>query len=79
MLVKSCTLWVSPSKKARTEISITFDDSDLEGVKFLHDDPLVIMPTIGNNVVKRVLVDNGASMISYFMMLYLRWVTTIHI
>ena len=40
---------------------MTFDDSDLEGVKFPHDDHLVITPVIGNSLVKRVLVDNGAS------------------
>ncbi|KAL8092507.1 hypothetical protein AgCh_034686 [Apium graveolens] len=49
-------------KRARTGVTMTFNDSDLEGVKFPHDDPLVITPIIGNNPVKRVLVDNGASM-----------------
>ncbi|KAL8105090.1 hypothetical protein AgCh_029036 [Apium graveolens] len=48
-------------KRARTEVTLAFDDSDLEGVKFPHDDPLVITPVIGNSPVKRVLVDNGAS------------------
>ncbi|KAL8108705.1 hypothetical protein AgCh_008657 [Apium graveolens] len=48
-------------KRARTEVTLAFDDSDLEGVKFPHDDPLVITPIIGNSPVKRVLVDNGAS------------------
>ena len=48
-------------KRARTGVTIAFDDSDLEGVKFSHDDPLVITPIIGNSPVKRVLVDNGAS------------------
>ncbi|KAL8146473.1 hypothetical protein AgCh_004271 [Apium graveolens] len=48
-------------KRARTEVTLAFDDSDLEGVKFPHDDPLVITPIIGNSSVKRVLVDNGAS------------------
>ncbi|XP_063946002.1 uncharacterized protein LOC135151472 [Daucus carota subsp. sativus] len=50
-----------PPKRAKTEIALTFDDSDLEGVKFPHDDPLVITPVIGNSSIKRVLVDNGAS------------------
>ncbi|XP_063938095.1 uncharacterized protein LOC135147955 [Daucus carota subsp. sativus] len=50
-----------PPKRAKTEITLTFDDSDLEGVKFPHDDPLVITPVIGNSSIKRVLVDNGAS------------------
>ncbi|KAK1383310.1 hypothetical protein POM88_021045 [Heracleum sosnowskyi] len=48
-------------KRARTEIAIDFDDSDLEGVKFPHDDLLVIVPVTGNSETKRVLVDNGAS------------------
>ncbi|KAL8109295.1 hypothetical protein AgCh_025408 [Apium graveolens] len=48
-------------KRARTGVTMAFDDSDLEGVKFPHDDPLVMTPVIGNNPVKRVLVDNGAS------------------
>ncbi|XP_063942760.1 uncharacterized protein LOC135150403 [Daucus carota subsp. sativus] len=50
-----------PPKRAKTEIPLTFDYSDLEGVKFPHDDPLVITPVIGNSSIKRVLVDNGAS------------------
>ena len=49
-----------PSKKARIETIISFNDDDLEGIKFPHDDPLVIMPVIGNSSVKRVLVDGGA-------------------
>ncbi|XP_074375272.1 uncharacterized protein LOC141717046 [Apium graveolens] len=48
-------------KRARTGVAMTFDDFDLEEVKFPHDDPLVITPIIGNSPVKRVLVDNGAS------------------
>ncbi|XP_074328121.1 uncharacterized protein LOC141666034 [Apium graveolens] len=40
---------------------MVFDDFDLEEVKFPHDDPLFITPIIGNNLVKIVLVDNGAS------------------
>ena len=42
-------------KKARTEVPLVLDDSDLDGVKFPHDDPLVITPIIGNSPVKRVL------------------------
>ena len=49
------------SKKAKVETIISFNDDDLEGIKFPHDDPLVIMPVIGNSPVKRVLVDGGAS------------------
>ena len=48
-------------KRAKTKVAISFDDSDLEVIKFPHDDPLVIIPVIGNSETKRVLVDNGAS------------------
>ncbi|KAI0529371.1 hypothetical protein KFK09_001920 [Dendrobium nobile] len=49
-------------KKARVYHSITIDDSDLEGVKTLHQDPLVINTGIGDLCynVKRILVDNGS-------------------
>ena len=50
-----------PPKKAKTGVTISFGDEDLEGIKFPHDDPLVITPVIGNSSVKRVLVDGGAS------------------
>ncbi|XP_074377310.1 uncharacterized protein LOC141718831 [Apium graveolens] len=40
--------------------SKVIDDFDSEGVKFPHDDPLVITP-VENSPVKRVIVDNGAS------------------
>ncbi|XP_074336906.1 uncharacterized protein LOC141674079 [Apium graveolens] len=40
---------------------MVFDYFNLEGVKFPNDDPLVITTIIGNSPVKRVLVDNGAS------------------
>ena len=48
--------------EARIEAIIRFDDNDLEGVKFPHDDSLVIMSVIGNASVKRFLVDGGVSM-----------------
>ncbi|XP_074346588.1 uncharacterized protein LOC141685382 [Apium graveolens] len=48
-------------KRAKTGVAITFDHFELEGVKFPYDDPLVITPIRGNSPVKRVLVDNGAS------------------
>ena len=51
-----------PPKKAKTGVTISFGDKDLEGIKFPHDDPLVIMPIIVNSYVNRVLVDGGASM-----------------
>lgn len=66
-----------PPKLERTEVSLTFDDSDLEGVTFAHHDSLVIMPMIGNNEVKSVLIDNEASVDILFMMRCLRWATSI--
>lgn len=39
------------SKRDKTEVFVSFDDSDLEGVKFSHDDPLVITPVIRNSKV----------------------------
>ena len=50
-----------PPKRAKIEFALAFDNLDLDRVKFPHDDPLVITPVIGNPSVKRVLVDNGAS------------------
>ncbi|XP_022156024.1 uncharacterized protein LOC111022993 [Momordica charantia] len=41
--------------------SITFDDTDLEGVHLPHNDALVIAPLIDHVLVRRVLVDGGAS------------------
>lgn len=43
-------------KSVRTEVSLFFDESDLEGVKFSHDNLLDIVPLIDNSSVKRVLV-----------------------
>nr|XP_017246106.1 PREDICTED: uncharacterized protein LOC108217734 [Daucus carota subsp. sativus] len=59
-----------PPKRAKTEVALTFDDSDLEGVKFPHDNPLAITPVIGNSSIKRVLVDNGASVDILFYYAY---------
>ena len=50
-----------PPKKAKKGIAIVFDDDDLEGIKFSHDNPLVIIPVISNSSVKRVLVDGSTS------------------
>ncbi|XP_074336294.1 uncharacterized protein LOC141673442 [Apium graveolens] len=49
-----------PSKHSKSEMTLEFGDSDLEGLKFPQDDHLVITPIIGNFPVMRVLVDNGA-------------------
>jgi BarA-like signal transduction histidine kinase len=59
-------------KHAKTEIAIVFDDSDLVGVKFPHDDPLVTSPMIGNSRVKRVPVDSGASVDILFHDVFLK-------
>lgn len=49
-------------KHANTEVVISFDETDLGGIKFLHDDPLVIVPVICNSHVNQVLVDNRATL-----------------
>lgn len=48
-------------KRVKTEIVISSDDTNWEEIKFPHDDSLVIILVIGNSQVKRVLVNNGAS------------------
>ena len=45
---------------------ISFDDTDPEGIKFSHENPLVIVHVIGYSHVKQILVDNGASMDIFF-------------
>ena len=50
-----------PPERAKIEVALTFNDSDLEGVKFPHDDLLVITLVIGNSSVKRVHFDNRES------------------
>ena len=49
------------SKFPRLDTTITFSDSDLEGCKHPHDDPLVIKAIVANKTIHRVLVDNGSS------------------
>ena len=43
-------------------MSITFLDKNLETIKLLHADPLVIKLRIVNAMVSRVLVDEGSSL-----------------
>ena len=51
-----------PSKSSRKETKeITFTDTDGWWVHHPHNDPLVIITTIGNMNVHRTLVDNGNS------------------
>ena len=48
-------------KVPRVDTTITFFDSDLEGCKHPHDDPLVVRAIVANTTVHQVLVDNGSS------------------
>ncbi|GAV80116.1 LOW QUALITY PROTEIN: hypothetical protein CFOL_v3_23578, partial [Cephalotus follicularis] len=51
-----------PLKKTKTiNQVITFSEEDMEGVKFPHDDPMVVTVDIANFEVRRVLIDNGNS------------------
>ena len=49
------------SKLPKIDTTITFSDSNMEGCRHPHDDPLVIRVVIANKTVHRVLVDNGTS------------------
>ena len=49
------------SKLPRLDTAITFSDSDLEGCKHPHDNPLVIRAVVVNKTIHRVLVDDGSS------------------
>ncbi|XP_074352113.1 uncharacterized protein LOC141691275 [Apium graveolens] len=59
-------------KYAKIEMTLKFGDPDLVGLKFPHDDPLVITTIIRNCPVKRVLVDNGAFVDILFHYMFLR-------
>ncbi|XP_022143492.1 uncharacterized protein LOC111013369 [Momordica charantia] len=48
-------------REQKPTCSITFGDADLEGVHLPHNDALVIAPLIDYVLVRRVLVDRGAS------------------
>ncbi|XP_022152370.1 uncharacterized protein LOC111020115 [Momordica charantia] len=48
-------------KEQQPTCSITFGDSNLEGVHLPHNDALVIAPLIDHVLVRRVLVDGGVS------------------
>ncbi|XP_022155139.1 uncharacterized protein LOC111022280 [Momordica charantia] len=52
---------VSIIREQKPTCSITFKDTDLEGVHLPHNDALVIAPLIDHVLVRRVLVDGGAS------------------
>ncbi|KAL2474432.1 Integrase catalytic domain-containing protein [Abeliophyllum distichum] len=53
--------YMSRFNRATFGQSITFNDEDLEGVSFPHDDALVITDDIANFDVKHVLVDIGST------------------
>ena len=49
-------------KAARTKsIMLSFSKEDAWGVVMPHDDPLVVMMTIANHTIHRILVNNGSS------------------
>ncbi|XP_022150861.1 uncharacterized protein LOC111018906 [Momordica charantia] len=48
-------------REQKPTCSISFGDADLEGVHLPHNDALVIAPLIDHVLVRRVLVDGGAS------------------
>ncbi|XP_077251774.1 uncharacterized protein LOC143890998 [Tasmannia lanceolata] len=50
-----------PSKRPRTDRTISFSDADLEGVLIPHNDVMVIDMIVSDLLVKKVLVDNGSS------------------
>ena len=50
----------SQSKRSRTEDVIAFTYDDLQNVQVPHANPVVILLTIANYDVKRILVDNGS-------------------
>ncbi|XP_022150385.1 uncharacterized protein LOC111018561 [Momordica charantia] len=60
-LVREARREVFIIREQRSTCSITFDDTDLEGVHLPHNDALVITPLINHVLVRRVLVDGGAS------------------
>jgi hypothetical protein len=55
-------LFLRPSKAQKKNLIIlSFSEEDAEGVAMPHDDALVIMVTIANHAIHRILVDNGSS------------------
>ena len=59
---------------AKTDVTKTFGDSNLNGIV----DPLVIILMIGNSLINRVLVDNEASIDILCHDAYWRWNIMIH-
>ena len=52
---------LSISQREQGNIGITFNDDDFEGVNPQHTEALVVSVETENNVVKKVLIDNGSS------------------
>jgi hypothetical protein len=51
-----------PHKVQKKDVAtISFSDKDVEGVSMPHDDALVVIMTIANHTIHRILVDNGSS------------------
>ena len=51
----------SRRKRPRTEDVIAFVDDNLQNVQVPHADLVVILLTIANHDIKKILVDNGSS------------------
>ena len=63
--IRSEVLAISQQEQAR--IGITFNDDDFEGINPQHSEALVVSVEIANNIVKKVLIDNGSSVDILFM------------
>ena len=50
-----------PAKKQRTSEPVTFTEADAQGIRFPHNDAVVISLNVADYDVRRVLVDNGSS------------------
>ena len=65
--VMSAELGPKSKKAKRVQPAIYFTDSDLDGVRVPHNDPLILTLKIKNFKVQRILVDSGnSSEIMYF-------------
>ena len=51
---------IQPVSLAQSNL-LTFSSCDLQGIHLPYDDPLVVMLTIVNYLIKRVLIDIGSS------------------
>lgn len=54
-------LYSQPSKKFKSDSTISFSDEDYEGVLAPHHDALVVTASIDDYLVNKVLIDNGSS------------------